>query len=660
MGRDQDPTELGVPGAEDFLREARLRFCLQLVNHGTPHLWTLLQMEQQWIAKLVADFEWLRELAPEAELPQMNAETWDHIVAYIGESAGRWKALIRKVVKRHVASLERKHQWNRWHQDVLEELREQGVCFSERHTNDLEHFCAKCKMRFTSVAAQTVHAFKKHGRLCEVRHFVLGKQCEACLRHYSTHINLINHVKRKRLCKQFYLTRGQIVEVQAGVNSRGASAKLTEWHDPYLQAEGPHECRAQSVQSLVHPQQAEYDALYDAWSAAADLACETTTDILESLRLATAGTVLLPKEVIEHFGRWLEDWAGNHEEVDLATLQQLASYRVQFCADWILDGVLQSAAAREKAGEIFEREADGMDVLVRPAAALPDFEVHVIAHLFSGHRRSEDLQSILEQKGFKPLSIDIIFDKVKGNLLRHETFQFFRRALYAGWLKGFVAGPPCETWSKARAVAVEGGRHPRVVRTRTCPQGRLDMTFREHQQVALGSGLLGVALRLVAISICSGSVAVLEHPEQDERNEQAASIWRLPIVRTFHRFSNCSSCCLLQGHYGGKTPKPTRLLFTNVTAQIEEIIVRGRCSALPKRTAVGRKCDGSWATTELKEYPGGLCKMLGEVFEKSLPAVGNKVMPPEFWEFVHELMAEFDFAASQGQDFNPATAMNLN
>ena len=76
------------------------------------------------------------------------------------------------------------------------------------------------------------------------------------------------------------------------------------------------------------------------------------------------------------------------------------------------------------------------------------------------------------------------------------------------------------------------------------------MTLREHQQVTFGSGLLGVALRLVAISICSGSVAVLEHPEKDEQNEQAASIWRLPIVRTFHRFSNCLSIRLLQGHYG--------------------------------------------------------------------------------------------------------------
>ena len=431
-------TELGALRAEDFLREARLRFCLQLVNCGTPHLWTLIQMEQRWMDRLVDDFDWLRELTPEAELPRVTAETWEYIMSYIRESKGRWKALIRKAVKRHLASLERKHHWNRWHQEILSELMEQGVHFSGSQTNDLEQFCAKCKMRFASIAAQTVHAFKKHGRLCEVRHFILGKQCESCLRHYSTHVNLINHVKRKQTCKQFYLSRGQQVEVQAGVNSRGASAKLTEWHDPYLQAEGPQECRDQTAHSLVHPQQAEYDTLYDAWSKAADPDWADDNDILERLRLASAETVLLPKEVLEHYNRWVEDWVGRHEEVDLATLQRLACYKIQYCADWILDGVVHSSAVSEKAEEVFAREADSMDAIYRLATPLPDFEVHVVAHLFSGHRRAEDLQSILEQKGFKPLSIDIIFDKVKGNLLRQDTFQFFRRALYALYARNMV------------------------------------------------------------------------------------------------------------------------------------------------------------------------------------------------------------------------------
>lgn len=61
---------------------------------------------------------------------------------------------------------------------------------------------------------------------------------------------------------------------------------------------------------------------------------------------------------------------------------------------------------------------------------LPDFDVH-IAHLFSCHRRYEDLQSVLEGYGFKTLSIDIIFDKVKGNLRHGVRLSVFARALYA-------------------------------------------------------------------------------------------------------------------------------------------------------------------------------------------------------------------------------------
>ena len=198
-----------------------------------------------------------------------------------------------------------------------------------------------------------------------------------------------------------------------------------------------------------------------------------------------------------------------------------------------------------------------------------------------------------------------------------------------------------------------------MVRTAKRPFGRKDLTRREHNQVDLGSGLLGVALHLVAISICCGAVAILEHPEQDEHNSHAASIWRLPVVRMMHRFANCTSVRLLQGHYGGKTPKPTRLLFANATDELEALIVRGRCTALPKRTAVGRKCDGSWATTELKEYPGGLCRMLAEILERSLPRTGSTVIPKEFDDFVTCLVADFDFLASQGRDYNPATGLNI-
>ena len=651
--------ELGVQTAEEFLREARLRFCIQLVHHGTPHLWALLQHEQAWIALLQGDFEWLRELVPETELPPLTAASWEAISAYIAASKGRWQAVIRKAVYRHISDSKRRYQWDQWHKDILREFHDQGLRFADKKVNDLGYFCAKCKLRFATQAAQTVHAFKKHGRLCEVRHFVSGTQCEACLRQYSSHVNLINHAKRKEECRLFYLSRGHRVVIQAGVNSRGAAGKLTEWSNPFMQAQGPRNCEERSTISLIHPQQAEFDDLSAAWTRGVRDAIDTNTDVLEGLRVATGRTVLLPKEVLEHFEQWLLDWNSDEEDVSLETLQRISRFRYHFCAEWIIDGESGIAAQSECAADIFHREAESLLPLSGPACQMPIFDVHVVAHLFSGHRRPEDLQSVLELKGFKTISIDIIFDKTKGNLLRKETFSFFRRALYAGWLKGFVAGPPCETWSKARANAVEGERCPRVVRTASRPFGKKDLTRREHNQVDLGSGLLGVALHLVSISICCGAVAILEHPEQDEQNCHAASIWRLPVVRMMHRFANCTSARLLQGHYGGKTPKPTRLLFVNATDELETLIVQGRCTALPKRTAVGRKCDGSWATTELKEYPGGLCRLLAEIIECSLPPTGQAAVPREFDDFVTNLVADFDLHASQGRDYNPATGLNL-
>ena len=39
-------SELGVSDTEGFLREARLRFCSQLISLGEPLVWALLQQEQ--------------------------------------------------------------------------------------------------------------------------------------------------------------------------------------------------------------------------------------------------------------------------------------------------------------------------------------------------------------------------------------------------------------------------------------------------------------------------------------------------------------------------------------------------------------------------------------------------------------------------------------
>lgn len=68
-----------------------------------------------------------------------------------------------------------------------------------------QYFCLKCRKQFQGPAALTVHAFKKHERCADMRYYVEGSQCECCLRHYAGYVELFNHVKRSRRCKQYYM-----------------------------------------------------------------------------------------------------------------------------------------------------------------------------------------------------------------------------------------------------------------------------------------------------------------------------------------------------------------------------------------------------------------------------------------------------------------------
>ena len=113
---------------------------------------------------------------------------------------------------------------------------------------------------------------------------------------------------------------------------------------------------------------------------------------------------------------------------------------------------------------------------------------------------------------------------------------------------------------------------------------------------------------------------------------------------------------VLQGYYGGLTPKPTKLLFTRAPKNVEEILVGARCTSVPSAAAVGKQADGPWATTKLKEYPKkGFGFALGRVFAAALPRTGLEEHPKEFHDFVQDLLAGFNVEAGQGADFNPAT-----
>ena len=85
----------------------------------------------------------------------------------------------------------------------------------------------------------------------------------------------------------------------------------------------------------------------------------------------------------------------------------------------------------------------------------------LVLHLFSGHRRAGDLSEFLQDLPAPPgaiivtLAIDIIFDAVRCDLSLSATQEKWIQYARLGAILAILAGPPCESWSAARA---EGGR----------------------------------------------------------------------------------------------------------------------------------------------------------------------------------------------------------
>ena len=82
-------------------------------------------------------------------------------------------------------------------------------------------------------------------------------------------------------------------------------------------------------------------------------------------------------------------------------------------------------------------------------------------HAFSGRRRPGDFQEFLDAivgdcSGIvvHVVSVDVILDRNWGDVTRPECQRFWFDGVKRRFVIGYLAGPPCETWSKARAVEV--------------------------------------------------------------------------------------------------------------------------------------------------------------------------------------------------------------
>ena len=129
-------------------------------------------------------------------------------------------------------------------------------------------------------------------------------------------------------------------------------------------------------------------------------------------------------------------------------------------------------------------------------------------HLFSGERRSGDLQEALGNLPVPAgctrtvLSVDIMFDHRRAANLRDPAVQrTWLGFVWSGKIHPLYVGPPCESWSKARAKRglpnhSQGDGGSRLLRTAERPQGLEELQYRETLQVITANKLLHFALQI--------------------------------------------------------------------------------------------------------------------------------------------------------------------
>ena len=210
-----------------YLHVARLRYALSCVRLASKEIWALAHWERSWLCQLDESVQWMWELTDAGESHATHYAAWEAWTAEAKTQPGRWKSRVRRAQSRAL----RKNLWHAAEQQhsglLFRQLRRAGARVPQDllQTEVGNEVCAVCRLHFADYRAWSVHAFKTHARVDEVRRLASGSQCPTCLRHYPTPVQLCRHLRHSRACRQPLLSRGGWSEPEPGQGSRKAVDK---------------------------------------------------------------------------------------------------------------------------------------------------------------------------------------------------------------------------------------------------------------------------------------------------------------------------------------------------------------------------------------------------------------------------------------------------
>eukprot|EP00435_Cladocopium_sp_Y103_P037605 s2631_g10.t1 len=517
-----------------------------------------------------------------------------------------WKRLVKRASRHAVLQRSRHYRLLDFHRNVFTLVSQCGQTVPQPSSTvpDPDHVfgCMLCQVRCKTKGGEGAHMNRKHGQVCPVRTLFQGTQCAICLKEFFTHGKLKSHLLRCRPCRTKWLGRAHLVCPAPGIGSQVDRQQETV-HDralPPLQAAGPQLQFGRERDFL------SYDLELHDELALLLLELPRDQSPVEMIRQFLSGRPISWTQccatldvLIADFLEVTEDF-GEHSSA--ALIEALQVLREPGSWDFIvqeqppLQSAFQDLPTVENA--MIDFEFVGQNFCPVPRQWNRD---RVILHAFPGRRRKGDVQFFLDQfqecqqdgVTLHTASVDILYDLILGDVARRQTQDFWYHAINVQQVVGFLGGPPCESWSKARAVQVADERRgPRIVRDADHLWGLLSLRIKELLQILLGNDLLTFTVMCLLRLAHVGGVGIMEHPA-DPSEDEAASVWRLPVLHLLRQFPGVRLHNLSQGLLGAPTPKPTTLLGLNLPGLMSTLRAHCITSELPKRSSIGRLQDGS-------------------------------------------------------------------
>ena len=186
------------------------------------------------------------------------------------------------------------------------------------------------------------------------------------------------------------------------------------------------------------------------------------------------------------------------------------------------------------------------------------------------------------------------------------TRDYWQKAALDGFVVAFLAGPPCETWSKARGQGIsldKSKKLPRILRNADHLWGLPSLALKELVQVLTGNQLLTFTLLMQ-----TGGCGVLEHPAEPD-DDMAASIWKVPAVLALFQAPGVGRHRLAQGLFGAPSAKATDLMTINLPDIVHDLrqwMIRRENCHMALRSALRQTASG------VQEYSKSIPQLCAE------------------------------------------------